>query len=121
MYRYCLWYLGLDQEMPSDDFFGESLLQAVQSGQVSESTFDDKVSDPIIVSEMQKMEPKYFYVKLLKRSFMISWASNIFVCVSSILSTNLLSSLFVSPRMFFFLIPLTQLALLFVLNVKLLG
>ncbi len=46
--------------MPSDDFFGESLLQAVQSGQVSESTFDDKVSDPIVVSEMQKLKPKYF-------------------------------------------------------------
>ena len=34
---------GLDQEMPSAKFFGEQLLQAIQAGQVSLATLDDKV------------------------------------------------------------------------------
>ena len=34
---------GLDQEMPSGIFFGERLLEAVQTGQVSLATLDDKV------------------------------------------------------------------------------
>src|SRR5206468_3570094 len=34
---------GLDQEMPSAKFFGEQLLQAIQTGQVSLATLDDKV------------------------------------------------------------------------------
>ncbi len=34
---------GLDQEMPSAKFFGDQLLEAVQTGQVSIDTLDDKV------------------------------------------------------------------------------
>ncbi|HEX6553211.1 MAG TPA: glycoside hydrolase family 3 C-terminal domain-containing protein [Ktedonobacteraceae bacterium] len=34
---------GFDQEMPSTKFFGEQLLQAIQKGQVSVATLDDKV------------------------------------------------------------------------------
>ena len=34
---------GLDQEMPSAKFFGDHLLQAIQTGQVSLATLDDKV------------------------------------------------------------------------------
>src|SRR5205823_11962575 len=34
---------GLDQEMPSAKFFGDLLLQAIQTGQVSTATLDDKV------------------------------------------------------------------------------
>jgi beta-glucosidase len=34
---------GLDQEMPSAKFFGDQLLEAVQTGQVSVDTLDDKV------------------------------------------------------------------------------
>jgi len=34
---------GLDQEMPSDSFFGAGLLAAIQNGTVSEAVLDDKV------------------------------------------------------------------------------
>jgi len=34
---------GLDQEMPNGIFFGERLLEAIQTGQVSLATLDDKV------------------------------------------------------------------------------
>ena len=34
---------GLDQEMPSAKFFGDRLLEAIQTGQVSLATLDDKV------------------------------------------------------------------------------
>ncbi len=34
---------GLDQEMPSAKFFGDQLLEAIQTGQVSLATLDDKV------------------------------------------------------------------------------
>jgi len=34
---------GLDLEMPTDKYYGENLLKAIQNGQVKESTLDDKV------------------------------------------------------------------------------
>ncbi|NOY60645.1 MAG: beta-glucosidase [Calditrichaeota bacterium] len=34
---------GLDLEMPTDKYYGEKLLKAIQNGQVKESTLDDKV------------------------------------------------------------------------------
>ena len=36
---------GLDQEMPSGDFFGDALKAAVVAGHVDEAVVDDKVSD----------------------------------------------------------------------------
>jgi beta-glucosidase len=34
---------GLDQEMPDNQYFGQALIDAIQAGNVSESTLDDKV------------------------------------------------------------------------------
>src|SRR5258708_10659029 len=34
---------GLDQEMPNEIFFGDRLIEAIQMGQVSVTTLDDKV------------------------------------------------------------------------------